>query len=413
MPEREAALARGFVLGDDDGIDAAHARGLHARRARAPARGERPERDPARPAAMPLLGADRACRCAPRLVWMLGLIAVYVPLTGAGPSIQRAGVMGAAGLVATLAGRPRSRSTRWLLAAIVTLALDPRVGARRRLAAQLRRGARHPPLRPGACAALLDGRRAAAAPRRALAEGAAMTVAATRGDRAADRHHFGDVSTGSLLANLLALPAVAPAMWLGMLAAAAGQVPGLPVEPLNGLDSAALAYVAQVAAWCGAPRLGARARSSSAGSAGWSPPTPAIGASAGLALRRSRGPRASAAAGVALAALAVAAVALGARAQAGGRLRRRRPRTGLRVTVLDVGQGDAILLQPPDGARGPGRRRPAGRRLSRACCATSGVERPRRGRSSPTTSPTTPAGSRRCSGAFPVARSLYGRLDRR
>ena len=35
---------------------------------------------------------------------LLALIAVYVPVTGAGASIQRAGVMGAAGLVAALAG---------------------------------------------------------------------------------------------------------------------------------------------------------------------------------------------------------------------------------------------------------------------------------------------------------------------
>ena len=34
------------------------------------------------------------------------LIAIYVPVTGAGPSIQRAAVMGCAGLVAALADRP-------------------------------------------------------------------------------------------------------------------------------------------------------------------------------------------------------------------------------------------------------------------------------------------------------------------
>ncbi len=42
-----------------------------------------------------------------RLLVLLALIAVYVPVTGAGASIQRAGVMGAAGLVAALAGRPQ------------------------------------------------------------------------------------------------------------------------------------------------------------------------------------------------------------------------------------------------------------------------------------------------------------------
>src|SRR5207237_3971145 len=62
----------------------------------------------------------------PRLVAVLALILLYVPLTGAGPSIQRAGVMGAAGLVAALAGRPASRSYALLLAALVTLVLNPR-----------------------------------------------------------------------------------------------------------------------------------------------------------------------------------------------------------------------------------------------------------------------------------------------
>ena len=42
-------------------------------------------------------------------------------------------------------------------------------------------------------------------------------------------------------------------MWLGMLAAAVGQVPGLPVGPINALEAPLLAYIAQVAAWCGRP----------------------------------------------------------------------------------------------------------------------------------------------------------------
>ena len=57
----------------------------------------------------------------------------------------------------------------------------------------------------------------------------------------------------SLAANVLALPAVAPAMWLGMVSAALAQIPGIPLAPLNGLDALLLAYIAQVAAWCGRP----------------------------------------------------------------------------------------------------------------------------------------------------------------
>ena len=92
--------------------------------------------------------------------------------------------------------------------------------------------------------------------RRALAEGVAVTVAATLATAPLIAFHFETVSTTTLVANVLALPAVAPAMWLGMCGAGLAQLPGLPLEPLNGLDALLLAYVAQVAAWCAAPELG-------------------------------------------------------------------------------------------------------------------------------------------------------------
>ena len=62
--------------------------------------------------AMPVLGAF-GVPLRERLIWMIALIAVYVPLAGSGPSIQRAGVMGAVGLLATLAGGERHVSTPW------------------------------------------------------------------------------------------------------------------------------------------------------------------------------------------------------------------------------------------------------------------------------------------------------------
>src|SRR3954463_9831243 len=75
---------------------------------------------------LPLL---RVLRAGPRarVLVPLGLIGAYVPLAGAGPSLQRAGVMGAAGLVALAAGRPASRWYALELAAAVTLAVNPRV----------------------------------------------------------------------------------------------------------------------------------------------------------------------------------------------------------------------------------------------------------------------------------------------
>lgn len=75
--------------------------------------------------AIPLLAAVGLSHRA-RLPVLIGLIALYVPLAGGGASIQRAGVMGAAGLLAMLLARPASRWYALLLAACVTLALDPR-----------------------------------------------------------------------------------------------------------------------------------------------------------------------------------------------------------------------------------------------------------------------------------------------
>jgi competence protein ComEC len=160
---------------------------------------------------------------------------------------------------------------------------------------------------------------------------------------------FDQFSPAALPANVLAAPAVAPAMWLGMLTGIAGQAPFLPVEPLNWLDSLCLAYVAQVAHWLAAPdwalltvHLGS--------------PWSVAAAYAGLLLamelllrwmperllpgrdRRSLGRRAAWPAVVLLAGLALWwPFGSGATPPSAG---------GLVVRVLDVGQGDSILLQP-------------------------------------------------------------------
>jgi competence protein ComEC len=86
-----------------------------------------------------------------------------------------------------------------------------------------------------------------------LAEGIAVTLAATLATAPLIAFVFEEVSLTSLVANVLAMPAVAPAMWLGMVSAALAQIPGAPLAPINGLDALLLAYIAQVAAWCGRP----------------------------------------------------------------------------------------------------------------------------------------------------------------
>ena len=70
---------------------------LQALRARPPARRLGSERGPARAARRRRCWPCSGFRCAPGSCWTCALIAVYVLVTGAGPSIQRAGVMGAAG----------------------------------------------------------------------------------------------------------------------------------------------------------------------------------------------------------------------------------------------------------------------------------------------------------------------------
>jgi competence protein ComEC len=334
MPLREASLARGFVLGEDDEID------------------ERTKEDFRRAGlshllavsgqnvtllallAMPILGA-LGIPLRQRLFWMLGLIAVYVPVAGAGPSIQRAGVMGALGLMATLGGRRSSRLYALAVAALVTLAVEPAIAAdigwQLSFAAVLGILILAAPL-----ARAIASRIGSGSWRRALAEGVAMTIAATLATAPLVAFHFETLSTTTLAANVLALPAVAPAMWLGMCGAALAQVPGVPLEPLNGLDALLLAYVAQVASWCAAPEW-AELHVHLDG-LGLAASYVALGA--GVLVCR-RWPRQT----FALAA-AVFALWLPLPAGIGGGGAAAAPLRGLRIEVLDVGQGDAILFQP-------------------------------------------------------------------
>ncbi|HEU5142859.1 MAG TPA: ComEC/Rec2 family competence protein [Solirubrobacterales bacterium] len=354
MPAREAALARGFVLGEDDGIDPlteedfqrsglAHLLAVSGQNVALLAL-----------LAMPVLAAFGLPLRA-RLVWALGLIAVYVPLAGAGPSIQRAGVMGALSLLATLLGRRSSRFYALALAAIVTLAIQPSfaadVGWQLSFAALLGILLLASSLR----AAVLDWI-GPGAWRRALADGAAMTIAATLATAPLIAFHFGSVSTTTLAANLLALPAVAPAMWLGMLAAGAGQVPGFPVAAVNSLNALLLAYIAQVAAWCGRPSWASLdVRLDGIGLAA-SYLGIAVGALLAVGWRRRHGSSRRRQRPVArpiwrrrlaTLTLSLAAIVLVWSGDEGPG--QAVPATGLRISVLDVGQGDSILLQPAGG----------------------------------------------------------------
>ena len=355
LPDEEASLLRGMVLGQDERLS------------------EEVRTDFQRSGLAHLLavsgqnvvllamlalaaGMVLGLRLRARLALALALVAVYVPLAGGGPSIQRAGVMGGAGLVAALAGRPASRWYALGLAAVFTLALNPRasgeVGWQLSFAAVVGLLALVPRWREALRRARLPG---------PLADAAAVTAAATVATAPLMAMHFEQVSLASLPANLAAAPAVAPMMWLGMLGIAAAQLSPALCVPLNALNGPLLAYVewvAHVAAQPPAAALPVR-----------------IGGVAGLAGTYAAGAAAIWAAAKGWASLArgdARAVAAGPsrRGFAGGRGLRRRvvavavllvtgglilapalrgadppPPGELVISFLDVGQGDATLLQ--------------------------------------------------------------------
>ena len=274
-----------------------------------------------------LLGLGRRAR----LLAVLGLIALYVPLTGAGPSIVRAGVMGAAGTVAALAGRPASRWYSLLLAAAVTLVLDPRawqdVGWQLSFAAVVGIFLLMPSL-TRLFARLPD----------VLAAGTALTIAATLATAPLMSLHFGRVSLISLPANVAALPAIAPVMWIGMLASAAAQISTAPAVLLNAVNGYLLGYVASIARWsAAAPGAVWDIRLGSAAALAGAYALIAAGCAA-VAIRRARLPA------------AVLAVLVGVAAAELARPHAATAPEDFTATFLDVGQGDATLFQVPGAA---------------------------------------------------------------
>jgi competence protein ComEC len=353
------ALGKGMVLGDDAGIS-------HAVRA--------DFRDSGLGHLLAASGSNVVLLCAlalpllaiaglshgARIPVLLALIALYVPVAGGGPSIQRAGLMGAATLLAVALARPASRWYALALAAAVTLVLNPRAcgdpGWRLSFAAV------------AGILLLAPGLRRALRPLpRLVADGIAITIAATVATAPLVAHHFGAVSMAGLVANVVALPLVAPIMWLGMLRAGLGQLtpeagplgdvaslasvplgsllepllvgmerlaalfadaPGAQLElPLDGGFAVAAAYLALATVVVAFVRV-ARQMDATASTA--------------VAYLR-RLPRARKAA--LLAATAIATALILARGLAPAPI----PAT-LTVTFLDVGQGDATLIQHPDGS---------------------------------------------------------------
>lgn len=274
--------------------------------------------------ALPLLAAAGLART-PRYLAVLALIAFYVPLAGGGASIQRAGVMAAAGVAAVLSGRPTARWYALGLAAAVTLALDPRADGDPGWQLSFAAVAGILLLAPRMTKRLVERR----VPE-ALAAVTAVTVAATLATAPILSVQFGQVSLAALPANLIAAPLVAPITWLGALAAVAAQIAPALATPFVALASAPLALlsgIAHVAAAVPGASLSIRA------------PSAPVAALAYLALGAIVvSPRVRTAAAVAATASLGAALGRPPPAPAAAPV-------GLRVSFLDIGQGDATLAQ--------------------------------------------------------------------
>jgi competence protein ComEC len=257
----------------------------------------------------------------------LGAIGAYVLAVGAQPSVVRAGVAGGLASLAWMCARERDRWWFLLLGALVLLVWNP-----------------YNVLDPGfqlsfvAVAAiftlvprLMSRLEGYPLPRSASAV-VAVSIACGVATAPILLFQFGSVPAYSVIANAMAAPVVAPLLGLGLLAAAVH-----PVVPdvaallalLDGWLAAYLVLCARAVASLPHAQLSA---------------APMLLATAGLTAlialaRRSR-----------MLAVAVAAAGIVAIAWRAAPDPAPPPPTGLRVTFLDVGQGDATLIQVPRGS---------------------------------------------------------------
>jgi competence protein ComEC len=326
---REAGLLMGLALGDDSRLDPGVARDFQATGLGhlLVVSGEN--------VAMvlgPVIGLAALLHLSRVLRFLLGLstVAFFVVLTGAEPSVMRAGVMASLALTGVFLGRPRSTAAILGSAVLVLLVLDPTlvwaIGFQLSVAATAGMIALASPV----------AERLRFLPR-PLALAAGTTIAAQLGVTPILLFHFHEVPGVTVLANLLAFPAVSPALVLGLIAAGTGLV----FEPLGRLVAHLAALPMQYLELV-ADRL-ARAPvawiTSSGGVA------PLLGGSLvvvllALWLRSGhRLPRVAIAVGFVLLPLFVwtSAVSSG-------------PPSGLTIHFFSVGLGDSALVTSPDGA---------------------------------------------------------------
>jgi competence protein ComEC len=272
----------------------------------------------------------------PRWAAEIGALAAvggYVLAVGWQPSVVRAGIAGALASLAWLASRPRDRWYFLLGGAAALLAWNPY---------SLREPGFQLSFAAVAAIFLFVPRLARSLEGYPVPRGLATVVAVSACCGVATAPilwlHFGTVPLYSVASNALAAPIVAPLLGLALGAAA--------LEPLLPEAAASLAWVnGWLAAYlAGSARLVGGLPYAQASSLGALGAVAAVGGAVAVAFRvpSRRGRRLLALAGMVLALVAA------------WHMRPREapppPPTGLRITFLDVGQGDSVLVRVPEGA---------------------------------------------------------------
>ncbi|MFL5798367.1 MAG: DNA internalization-related competence protein ComEC/Rec2 [Actinomycetota bacterium] len=328
FPLRQAGLLMGLALGDTSRLDpgdAEHFRATGLGHLLAVS-GENVAMVLA-----PVLGLAMLLRLSNRGRFLLGTATVvfFVVLTGAEPSVLRAGVMAGLALVGMLLGRPRSTATLLGAAVLVLLVSNPTlvwsVGFQLSVAAT------------GGMVALAGplSERLSWLPR-PVALAAGTTMSAQVGVSPLLLAYFHQVPLVTLLANLLAFPAVSPALLLGLAAAALATIAPPVARAVARLAGVFVGYLQALA-----DRL-ASAPLPSITSAGGLVPVVVGFAVVGAFVWWFRGRRAVPRRAAIALAVVVPLFVWSAAVRAGAP-------AGLEVRFLDVGQGDAALVRAPDG----------------------------------------------------------------
>ncbi len=329
FPRPEAGLLLGLALGDDSRLDEALARDFHAT-----GLGH----------LLVVSGENVAMVLAPVLALALWLrlprwptfalggatVLFFVVLTGAEPSVMRAGVMAGLTLTGVLLGRPRSTASILAGAVLILLVLDPplvwAIGFQLSVVATAGMVAMASPIAD----------RIRFVPR-SVAVAAGATIAAQLAVTPILLFHFHEVPVVTIVANVLAFPAVSPALLLGLLAGAVGVLAPAVARPIALLALIPLRYLETLADRLAKAPI---AWITSGGGLG----VLVLGGGAVVAIawwirRRPRVPRAALAAVAVLLPLLVWSTAVSSG-----------PPGGLVVRFFDVGQGDAALVSSPAGA---------------------------------------------------------------